>query len=650
MNYKLMSWSINSTTNITPKPGPYDEFQKYVIFDVPDLSAIPYTYIYKSPNSPSEGNSVEIVADFDDCGTSSKLYLVIDDGLHREGIYIHNSSVSIINTSTVIPVTNPAGEQHRYTITLDESTFTVYFDRKIIYTGAASTESTKANMYVGFIESQTGKAIVKFSFIKDTKGIFRYIIPEDTDFELQIDSSPKFDSINLKTYTKQDFISVPENKDQWSPVSYICGNFINGVYDGKGIVQSVTIQLPEKPDAEMPIFYYRVREKYNDIYTDYSCSWLDKSVRPKKTDIIPVTVSLLDTSVGNTINDSGELLINADDTDKEAIKNRNVEEILDESDAGYFPISPTSENAGIVLPETPLPDLWSVDIYNASDKTVTVYDHIGNSMLKIGPWQINRYEYSITDNIWKTSILQKQGSFSLFPNVTSVVFDSVFNYHIPSYDEVYTKAYGSGNVASIVNAEAAEIDKMYETQKQLSMNVGSFVADRDAFNKKWSNIFSLDKSVFRNAVEMRDAFQVMIQNLQYQTLSRSIEDIIKAVTGVKPEIIEYKNKLFNVLWSKEERERLPLNKRYYLFDPEHPNLEMNPFILYGGADKQFTWQINIFDTFNIGVNKELVKQIISLFKPAWTKAIIVFYTPEGVPEETKYFYGTSDYLNSSYNR
>lgn len=650
MAYKLIDWDLSNTTYVTPKPGDLPDGQEYVIFDIPDLSAFPYTNITKQSSSSTIGNSIEIVADFNDNNTSTKLYMFVDDGDHREGFYIHKNNISILNSDVVIPIDNTPGTLHKYTLTLDNNKFTVYFDKSIVYQTEPTNASVSPTLFIGFPDSQTGSAIVKFKYIKSTPGIYKYVILPEVDFELQIDSSEDFNTVNLKTYTKKDFENVSPVGNPWEPVLFMCGNFVNNAYDGNGIVQSATVRLPEKPDATSPTFYYRVRVKSGNVYSDYSYTWLDKRVRPKQLSTIPVTVSLLANSVGNSIN-SSEFLINADENKYPEIKDRNVEEIYTQEDSGYHAIVPSVDHAGIVLPETPLPDDWSIQLYNASDKTIDVYDAVGNTLLSIGPWQVVQYTYDTATNLWSNMVVRYRNSFSLLPNITSTVFNTVFNKVIPAdRDTVYTKALNSGNTASIVHAEAASISDYFYELKQLSDNISIFQADRDIFNNKWSIIFGLDKSLFKNPVDMRDILQQLALSVNNQMKVAMIKDVIAAITGSVPDIIEYKDILFNVLWSSAEQKELPLSERYYIYDPEHPNFSMNPFVLYSDALKKFTWQINIYDTYGIKYSQEMVTQIIDLIKPAWSYAVIHFYNEDGALYDTRYYYGSSDYLRAYYNK
>ena len=133
-------------------------------------------------------------------------------------------------------------------------------------------------------------------------------------------------------------------------------------------------------------------------------------------------------------------------------------------------------------------------------------------------------------------------------------------------------------------------------------------------------------------------------------LKTALEVVIEAITGAKPDIIEYKDRYFKHLWSYNTIKKLPVEQTYYLYDEEHPSFRMQPFIVYGGSDKAFTWEIDIYDPYNLKYNQDLITGIIEMFKPAYSFAVVKFYSYEGVPYTKRYYYGIDNYLRSEYNK
>lgn len=807
MAYMLNDWTLSSPTHVSPQPGDPIGSQEYVIFNVPDLSVSPYTYITQTASSSVNGNSVEIVADLSDEDTNSYINMYIDDGTNKQGIKIYSGKVTLLDGTSETILTNTSGTFHRYTISMKQGVFKFWFDKNCLIEKQTTDATSSAQLFIGFTSGQVGEFIANFKYIKYAYGVYKYLIPSDLDFELQVDSDPSFNTVNLHTYTKSNFEHIKTERDAWDPVSYICGRykeqagkvtytkigtptivssvvsnlsdanylqvgsdvfnkdisevvvkctldsnairqgentifyktsdnisltipstttafseptiyltgpdqaytftdfiptvdvpfwlkytysgttarlyyslngldytlcrtitnvtvtgadgtfiigkgsasgnyfsgsidltetfikvkgsywFRNNAYDGIGIVNSATITLPQKPDMQLPLFYYRVRTTNSDGETAFSQTYLVNKVKPQTIAATQDKISLFYTS----------------------------------ADAGYHALAPLS-NIGVALPQIPVADNWKTTLYNESPYTISIYDYTvgaayqeepsttdtSNPYFVIQPYQIVSVTFDTADNKWYITLDKKRCSFSLFPDVTSEIFNAVYHYHIPSYDYVYTKVYDSGNIATLVHAEAKEIANVVSGIQTASENMNIFVAEQDTFAEKWSNVFNLDKSLFKNPSEMRDTFQYLINNLTGQMLKPTMQDVLYAVTGAAPDIIEYKDKLFNLLWSTSDN--VPTDMRYYLYDNSHPSFIRNPFIVYNGAAKEFTFEIRVYDPYNLQYSQELIRQIILMFKPGWTRAVIKFYNEEGETYAEKYYYGIDNYIESAYTR
>ena len=616
--YKINDWNVTNVEFLTPKPGSTPGSDAFVPFNIPDLTSEPFSNIYSDSSvvhSSKIGNSFEAVSIFDSKDTNSYFEMVIDDGTHRAVLKVQEGTITLGTES--LPVLNTDKELHRYTITLKNGLITVFFDAAKVIELETTNSSVNPEMLIGFTQAQQGSAELKIKYLKRCSGAYNYLKTKDVDFELLVDAVDTFDSPNLKTYTKASFANIKEVPDAWDPISLICGDFDGEHYLFNGLVQAATIHLPPKQDNKEIPFYYKVRFNGPEYVSDYSQTYLINRVKP---------TALVETSTPGIYAE------------------------LTAADSGYKSYSVPVTNGRVVLPATPVSDGWNVQIYNAGIHTIKVVDTLNFAQQEISPYNIVSYTYSAENSNWTSSIVQKKQSFILPPNITNLVFDAVFNHHLPAYDEVYTKAFNSGNVADILRGQAEQIDSIYATMQTQYARLSNFTADRDTMNQRWSNIFGLDKSLFKNSADMRDTMQTLILNLKGEMISKTLEYLISTITGAKPEIIEYKDLDFNILWSEKEIKQLPPNKTYYLYDEEHPSYEVKPFILYGGSDKAFSFQINVFDPYNLQYNQELIKQIVDMFKPVYSYAIINFYSWEGMPYTKRYFYGIDSYLEAAYNK
>ena len=328
-------------------------------------------------------------------------------------------------------------------------------------------------------------------------------------------------------------------------------------------------------------------------------------------------------------------------------------------DFGDHVVAADRDGAAVLLPELPVSDDWQITLYNVGDFSVEIEDYLGGFVATVAPGQAVTCVYDSAHAYnWTTYLKHDVANFTLQADVASEVFNAVYNSRIPAYDYVYTKELSSGNIANIVRAESKEVGDFFSNLEDQENLLNLYSADNDLFTERYSNIFNIPVyneesgggGVFSNRAEARDAFQVILLNLTKQLRVGGLSSVIAAITGSKPEITEYKDVPFNVIWSHEEAKTAPDNLKFYLYDPKCPSYITNPFVPYGQTERYSTFQVDIFNPYNIEYKQELIKQVIKIFKPAWTRAIINFYDSEGMPIEEKIYYWYADYLRSEYNK
>lgn len=619
--YTLNNWTLSNVDYVTPQPGEAPVAgRNYVTINVPDLTKEPFTNLcYRNTIADSDiGNTLEVVCNFSDAGSGTYFTLSIEDGTNKAAVDIYKGFLKPLNGSDLVPITNTGQSDHRYTLTLKNGHFSVLFDTIEVYSEDVTNSSDQKMLGVGFFEEQTGSMEINFRYIKQTPGIYKYIKLDEVDFELQIDSKNTFDSPNLHTYTKSSFDNIPQTLDDWSPASLISGNYTGSGYDFCGLLQAAAVHLPPKqPNEDIP-FYYRVRFHGGNYESDWSDVYLTERVKPQELTVLYQ-------------ND-----------------NRKIGLELTDLSQRYVPVTTNIPYIGILLPETPTTNQLTFTIYNASEYTIKIYSRTYNSDIDtivyfnptdVDPHSIIRVTYDEDTDKWYPSIVQKRATFVLPQNIAPLVFTAVYKYHLPAYDFVYTKTYNSGNVADYVRALSYSIDEMYDTIVDGRNNLNSSLAMRDDFNDRWKSVFGLDNSLFKNSAEMRDTFQCLLANLNGELLKKRVAEMIMSVTGAMPVIVEYKDVNFNILGSKD----------FYIYDENHPIFDKKPFILYGGTAKAFSWEINVFDPYNLQYNQNLIKNILDMFKPVYSFVIVKFYDFEGRPLTKRYVYSYDEYGESAYN-
>ena len=434
---------------------------------------------------------------------------------------------------------------------------------------------------------------VHIKHLKESKKCVRYFPPDTVDFILEIDDVDTFDSPNKKTYTKESFVAIPEDKNPWDPVELICGSKDSGTYDLTGLVYAATIQMPERQPGQSYSFYYRVRFKSPQYKSDFAHSYLIYRVKSLQLD----------------------------------------DEI-------------------VVLPENPA-DGADYTITNTGSIPLFVYRfpyEQGIRLPDIPKYSTVRYTYDKATDNWLVEILYKQAKFLLPYDISKPVFEAVFQKTLPYDGEVYTTDFDSGEAANIINAKAHAEDNFmqYVTEQRRNLSVSG--SDIVTGNQRWETVFDLDESLFRNTAEERHAFQCMVENLKGQTMYKTIYNLVYDLTGCAPRITEYKDKIFNVIYSHADSLQKPLSELYYLADDENVSIVANPIILYDQKDRMPTWQIDVYDRYDTQYNREVIKKVIDMYKPAYTKVVLNFYDKDGVLIEERYTYGYANYLRSVFNK
>ena len=672
MSYKLNDWSLSDVTYVLPKIG--DPIGKtlndqgelvpleYVIFDIPDLATAPATYVSQIAGNTDNGNSVEIVADLSDVDSGSYLTMYIDDGTNRQGIKIYNGYVTLLDGSSQQSIHNPAGELHRYTITLQGNHFQFLFDKEYVIEvdNALPAVEEDNHLVIGFPEEQSGKFLAKFKYIKYTTGVYKYIVLDKVDFEFQVDSSPKFDSVNLHTYTKASFpTTTPDSYKAWDPVSYVCGNPVvdedgNTTYDGKGLVTAITVKLPRRPDMEWPTFYYRVKFQ-GDYESEYSTVYYND-----KSDVTPFSKGNLVYYTRDGVRFTllpGYVFIYDSTLDRAG----KADLLYTVNDAGFHQVISLTEGSSIKLPAIPVPDNWKITIMNTGNYAIPVFDDISQNeedgknivrdpIFTVEPSQIVSFQFDTADNKWYTYVEHNRASFDIRPDFTSEIFKAVYGSRIPADNsDVYTKDYDTGTLATIVRAESREVSNVINETIEDTTRVGSYTTPNDTFIEKWGDVYKLSGSLFKNTAEMRDVLQQLQFNSYGEMMYNYMITIIDIITGAKPKLIEYKDKKFNVIYSTETIKKVPLNQRFYIYDPEHPSYTLNPFVVYGGNAQAYTFQLDIYDPYDLKYSDELIRSVIDMFKPGWTQCVVNRYDSEGDLQVNKYFYSYDNYNEAAYN-
>lgn len=474
----------------------------------------------------------------------------------------------------------------------------------------------------------------------------------------------------------------------WDPITYMCGNWDATLseYDNKGIVSGCSIKLPTRQLGEYIKYYYRIKTLLPVTIDGQSDTQESAWAYSRK--------EFTEYQVDDSAFELSTQIFNVPSTDKEAY---NCDFTVD---AKVLLPTPDKKSWYVYISNAGTHDITVVFNRTITDLTTKEQVTTEEEIQIIHPKEGYKFVYDglMWDSFYETS----QQIFYLNIDRSRDIFSFIFNDRLPSGESVYSKGGESGVVATLLKAYSHETDLQMLNQSRASDVLNILLDSPDDLYARYGGIFNLDKSLFKNQYELRDMMQQLVKNEHLQTKKAGIENILFALTGTYPIIHELHDKNFWVLYNTTDAINLantllindsdylftdnlsllffqnspsqlnytdldeytpPDNQQYYLYDPDNPSQVYQPAILWDDMDKDYSIIIDVFDPFDLQYNKdykeqqttcklqvkykELVRNIINLWKPAHIKTYIRFYNAEGVIDEEQHWYYTYDFYARS---
>lgn len=588
--------------------------------------------------------------------------LCIADGSYMVVANIGNGQVVIGSNEYTLSTTH----FHNYWLTLKDGKYQMFVDKELILEGDA-IPTVSRRIAFGFMDTPSAGDSVYIKYLKNIKEYKRPLDLSKMSFELQVDTTDTFDSVNLKTYyaidnlvfARQDgsnkaFIEVNEdnnNEERYISITLdgISGNqvFINanekasvianaicseGVpYGWTAILNKTKITLV-KDDPE-PIQH--ATQEYN--YLNVS------GVSP-----LNITFDLFHrgTALGEGIVRSFTIpLLPRQDMknicyffrvriDNEYYTSGNPN--LDESWAYYYFDEPAID---ILFTKK---DTMKQIQYKVDKMVAFCYEGRQSYMLieNPGPSDFREGYIQIKDSeaIWKPI---SSSYFLLDPNMSSYYFDSIYNYRMPD-EEVYTKYDKSGNIANAIDSETVLLDMVAFEIKNSSRDLDVHLCRDSYLYNNFGKQYSLASEYFNTINEFRNTLLMVINDYCEPGNTYKLQEILASITGVMPRIEEFKHKKKWVIWDSATSLIKPDNEKYILFNPNLPYSNKNKAVLQTAEGKAFTFNIHLYNPLGLSINPDLINVIVSSFKPVFSQANIIFYTQDGMP----YTYPAEYYFSS----
>ena len=489
--------------------------------------------------------------------------LCIADGEYMVVANIGNGQVVIGNKEYTLSTTH----FHNYWLTLKDGKYQMFVDNDLILEGDAISAEARMVAF-GFMDLPSAGDSVYIKYLKNIKEYRRPLNLSKMAFELQVDTTDTFDSINLKSYYDINN-EVYEN-----------GNVV-GTALGNGIVRSFTIPLLPRQDMKNICYFFRARVNSEYYISDWAYYHFDEPAI--------------------------DILFTKKDTMKQ------VQYKVDKMVAFCY-----EGRQSYILIENP------------------------------GPSDFREGYVQIKDSpaIWKPI---SSSYFLLDPNMSSYYFDSIYNYRMPD-EEVYTKYDKSGNIANAIDSETVLLDMTAFEIKNSSRDLDVHLCRDNYLYNNFGKQYSLASEYFNTINEFRNTLLTIINNYCEPGNTHKLQEILATITGVMPEIEEFKHKKKWVIWDSATSLIKPDNEKYILFNSELPYSNKNKAVLHTAEGKAFTFNIHLYNPLGLKINKDLINVIVESYKPVFSQANIIFYTQDGMPYTYPAEYYFSNYGQGLYYR
>ena len=583
--------------------------------------------------------------------------LFIADGTHMVVANIGDGAVTIGSDTFTVSTT----QFHSYWLTLKDGKYQLFVDRDLVLEGNAISAIGRRISF-GFTDVPKISDNVFIKYLKTVKGIKRPIDLSKISFELQVDTTDTFDSVNLKSYYNIDnlvyntsIVIESHLQAQTGRVTLvldgIAGNVVDleaaegsniisrqqiaqaictsGLPDGwSGFVSGSTIYLQkinlESIESTTPennkLIFNTISE---DITPRYSLTFIQDSTALGEGIVRSFTIPILPRQDMRNICYFFRVRANSD---------------YYTSDWAYYYFD---EPAIDVLFSTK--DIMKTNRYIINKLMAFCYEDRQSYMLITNPstedYRDGYIQVNDSTAIW---VPVSSSYFLLDVNKSSYYFDQIYNYRLPD-NVVYTKYDKSGNIANAIEAQTVVLDivdfEIRNSQRDLSVHL---CRDTDLYNN-FGKKYGLAQDYFNTVNEFRNTLLYVVDKYCEPGNTSALISLLASISGVAPHIEELKFTKPWILWERSTALTKDDSEQYILFNPKIPYTKKNHIVLRSREGKAFTFNIHLYNPLGLSINPDLVKAIVDAYKPSFSQANIIFYTEEGKPYTYPATYYFSNY-------
>ena len=609
--------------------------------------------------------------------------LCIADGEYMVVANIGNGQVVIGNNEYTLSTTH----FHNYWLTLKDGKYQMFVDNDLILEGDAISAEARLVAF-GFMDLPSAGDSVYIKYLKNIKEYRRPLNLSKMAFELQVDTTDTFDSANLESYYDIDnsvysdkyntIVSIDSdiqfiiNPEETVSPEVEATLELDGV-SGAPVLFTIPTNLPEtvktytisKEEIAKTFFIQGIPSgwvgfrKRNVIYLkkdrnlpvnnkiSFTISGVAEEDIEKCTPKYTIDYAPQGTALGNGIVRSFTIPL----LPRQDMKNicyffrARVNSEYYISDWAYYHFDEPAIDILFTKKDTMKQVQYKVD-----KMVAFCYEGRQSYMLieNPGPSDFREGYVQIKDSpaIWKPI---SSSYFLLDPNMSSYYFDSIYNYRMPD-EEVYTKYDKSGNIANAIDSETVLLDMTAFEIKNSSRDLDVHLCRDNYLYNNFGKQYSLASEYFNTINEFRNTLLTIINNYCEPGNTYKLQEILATITGVMPEIEEFKHKKKWVIWDSTTSLIKPDNEKYILFNSELPYSNKNKAVLQTAEGKAFTFNIHLYNPLGLKINKDLINVIVESFKPVFSQANIIFYTQDGMPYTYPAEYYFSNYGQGLYYR
>ena len=582
--------------------------------------------------------------------------LMIADGSYMVVANIGNGQVVIGSNEYTLSTTN----FHDYWLTLKDGKYQMFVDNNLILEGDA-VPTVSRRIAFGFMDTPSVGDSVYIKYLKNIKEYKRPIDLSKVAFELQVDTTDTFDSVNLKSYYNIDnlvyntsIVIESHLQAQTGRVTLvldgIAGNVVDleaaegsNIISGQQIAQAIcTSGLPDGWSGFVSgstIYLQKINLEPIESTTPENNKLIFNTISEDITPRYSLTFIQDSTALGNGIVRSFTIPILPRQDMRNICYFFRVRANSDyyTSDWAYYYFDEPAIDILFTKKDTMKQIKYKVDKMVAfcyeGRQSYMLIENPGPSDFREGYVQIKDSEA-----IWKPI---SSSYFLLDPNMSSYYFDSIYNYRMPD-EEVYTKYDKSGNIANAIDSETVLLDMVAFEIKNSSRDLDVHLCRDSYLYNNFGKQYSLASEYFNTINEFRNTLLMVINDYCEPGNTYKLQEILATITGVIPRIEEFKHKKKWVIWDSATSLIKPDNEKYILFNPNLPYSNKNKAVLQTAEGKAFTFNIHLYNPLGLNINPDLINVIVSSFKPVFSQANIIFYTQDGMP----YTYPAEYYFSS----